>query len=157
MNKSTRERRELVDQQNEKLSMRRQCDLLTIHRSGLYYKPIGESEFNLELIRLIDEEFMRHPFKGSPQMCTYLREDLGLKVNHKRVERLYRLLALCATVPRPNTSKRNKAHKVYPYLLRKLKKLKKERPIQVAIDEHGTPEIINTDQGSQFTSTVFTN
>ncbi len=200
MNKSTQQRREFVDQQNEKLSMRRQCDLLSIHRSGLYYKPIGESEFNLELMRLIDEESMRHPFKGSPQMCTYLREDLGLKVNHKRVERLYRLMALCATVPGPNTSKRNKAHRVYPYLLRKLKI---ERPMQAwamdityilvqggylylcavidlyscyivgwslsntmealwcksvveeAVKAHGTPEIINTDQGSQFTSEVF--
>jgi len=68
MNKSTKERRELVERQDDKLSMRRQCDLLSIHRSGLYYKPIGESEFNLELMRLIDEEFMRYPFKGSPQM-----------------------------------------------------------------------------------------
>lgn len=152
-------------------------------------------------MRLMDEHYADHYFKGAKRMHTWPTMDKGYKVNQKRIERLYyRVMGLRAIMPGKHTSKRNKAHKVYPYLLRKLKI---ERPNQVwatdityipmrkgfmylvaiidlhsryvlnwsvsntmdaqwcketmeeAIAVHAKPEIINTDQGSQFTSEVF--
>lgn len=110
--------------------MVQQCLLLSIHRSGLYYKPVGETAYNLELMRLIDEEHLRHPWIGVPRMVKWLRLDMGHRVNHKRIERLYRLLGIQAVGPKPNTSKRGKGegHKVFPYLLRNLQV---DRPNQV--------------------------
>jgi putative transposase len=104
MNQSVAQRRQHVDKAHKHLSVVRQCDLLEIHRSGLYYQPVGESEENLRLMRLIDEQHLTRPWYGTPRMTTWLREDLGLKVNHKRVERLYRLMGISAIGPKPNTS-----------------------------------------------------
>lgn len=196
----TRDERRLMADRSQPVPLTRQCELLDIHRSGLYYKPCGESELNLELMRLIDEQHMLRPWYGVPRMLTWLRKDKDFAINHKRVERLYGLLGISAIGPKPNTSKRAKGHKIYPYLL---KKLKIERPNQVwamdityipvkggflylcaiidlysryvvnwslsntmsaewcrdtldeAIEMHGCPEILNTDQGSQFTSQLF--
>ncbi|MGK7389371.1 MAG: IS3 family transposase [Candidatus Cyclobacteriaceae bacterium M2_1C_046] len=183
------------------LSLVQQCMLLSIHRSGLYYKPKGESALNLELMRLMDEHYLHHSFKGAQRMHTWLTKDKGYKVSLNRIERLYyKVMGLRATMPGKHTSRRHKAHKVYPYLLRNLTI---ERPDQVwaidityipmkkgfmylvaiidlysryvinwsvsnsmdaewcrqvleeAIEMHGKPEIINTDQGSQFTSEIF--
>ena len=61
-------RRLWVEPDHAEISMRRQCDLLGVNRSGLYYQPVGESEENLRLMRLIDEEYTRHPFYGSRRM-----------------------------------------------------------------------------------------
>jgi putative transposase len=161
---------------------------------------MGETAENLLLMDLIDEEYMRHPFLGSRQLRNYLNR-LGHRVNRKRVQRLMRKMGLVSLAPKPNTSLSNKAHKVYPYLLRGLSI---ERPNQVwctdityirmsggfvyliaimdwhsrkvlswelsntmdchfcvsalerVIRLYGTPEIFNTDQGSQFTSEAFT-
>ena len=186
---------------HQRLSIVKQCDLLSVHRSGFYYKPNGESELNLELMRMMDEHYLHHPFKGARSMHTWLTMDKGLQVNHKRIERLYyRVMGLQAIQPGKHTSRRHKGHKVYPYLLRGLTV---DRPNQVwaidityipmkkgylylvaiidlysryvvgwslsnsmeadwcrdclaeAIRAHGRPEILNTDQGSQFTSEVF--
>ena len=114
-----KERRGIVDRNHNKLSIVQQCILLSLSRSGLYYKPKGESAYNLKLMRMIDEEHMRHPWKGVPRMTAWLRKDMGEPVNHKRIERLYRLMGISAIGPKPNTSKRGKGagHKVYPYLL----------------------------------------
>lgn len=184
------------------LSVVKQCEALSIHRSGLYYKPKEESTLNLELMRLIDEHYLHHPFKGANRMHIWLTKDKGFKVSKNRVERLYyRVMGLQAIMPGKHTSRRHKDHKVYPYLLRNLEVI---RPNQVwaidityipmkkgfmylvaivdlysryvinwsvsnsmdatwckqmfeeAIEQHGKPEIINTDQGSQFTSEEFT-
>ena len=182
--------------------MVRQCELLEIHRSGLYYAPKGESELNLELMRMVDEEHMLHPWLGVPRMTDWLREDKGIKINKKRIERLFRLMGISAVGPKPNTSKRGKGalHKVFKYLLRNLKAegpnhvwamdityipvkggylylcavidlysryvvgwslsntMTSEwcrRTLETAVMEHGTPEILNTDQGSQFTAKEF--
>ena len=111
----------MISKDHSKLSLTKQCNLLEIHRSGIYYKPSTESDLNLELMRLMDEHYIDHPFKGAPQMFKWLRLDKGYKVNHKRVERLYYdVMGLRATQPGRHTSKRNKEHKVYPYLLRDL-------------------------------------
>lgn len=194
------ERRSLVISRPE-LSIRKQCRILGIHRSGLYYENRGESAENLELMRLMDEHYYDHPYKGAPRMHTWLTKDKGLKVSRNRVDRLYyKVMGLRAIAPGPHTSKRCKDHAVFPYLLRDLDI---SAPNQVwatdityvplphgfmyltavidlysryvlnwsisntmeaswckemiadAIQMHGQPEIINTDQGSQYTSTIF--
>jgi putative transposase len=109
----------LVDPQDGLFSVRRQCDLLGLNRSSLYYRPKGESEENLVLMRLLDEQYTRTPCYGVLKMVVYLR-NLGYQVNAKRVRRLLRLMGLEAVYQKPNTSKPNPEHKVYPYLLRGL-------------------------------------
>jgi len=118
----------MLDKEDTHMSMRKQCDLLSINRSGLYYEPKGETPYNLELMQLIDEEFTRHPEMGVPSMTMYLRKDMHKKCGPKRVRRLMRRMGLEAIYPKPNTSKPNKAHKIYPYLLREVRV---ERPNQV--------------------------
>lgn len=109
----------LVDPQDEVLSLRGQCGLLGLNRSGLYYQTVGESEDNLGLMRLLDEQYTRTPFYGVLRMAAYLRS-LGHEVNPKRVRRLLRTMGLEAAYQKPNTSQPNPEHKVYPYLLRGL-------------------------------------
>ena len=173
-----------------------------MHRAGFYYKPKSESALNLELMRLMDEHYTHHCFKDAKRMHTWLTMDKGYKINHKRIERLYYdVMGLRAILPGKHTSRRNKAHKGYPYLLRDLKIDRSKQVwaidityipmrkgfmylvaiidlhsryvlngsvsntmeacwyaelLQEAIEIHGKPEIINTDQSSQFTSEIFT-
>jgi len=182
------------------LSVGKQCALLSISRSSFYYEPKGESEMNLDLMRLIDKQFLETPFYGVRQMTWHLRNEDHL-VNEKRIRRLMRLMGLMPIYQKPNTSKAAKGHKIYPYLLRGLRV---EKPNQVwctditylpmrrgflylvaimdwhtrkvlawrisntleaafcvdalneAIHKFGPPEIMNTDQGSQFTSFAWT-
>lgn len=200
--KTLKEKRSLVDRSELGISIAKQCELLGIHKSGLYYKPKGESPLNIELMRLMDEHYLEHPYKGARRMHTWLTKDMGYEVSQNRVNRLYyKVMCLRSLLPGPHTSKRNKAHAVYPYLLRDLEIT---RPNQVwqtdityvpmpkgfmyltaiidvysryivgwslsntmesewckevleqAIMTHGAPQIINTDQGAQYTSEVFT-
>lgn len=109
----------LIDPQDEVLSLRGQCGLLGLNRSGLYYQTVGESEENLGLMRLLDEQYTRTPFYGVLRMAAYLRS-LGHEVNPKRVRRLLRTMGLEAAYQKPNASQPNPEHKVYPYLLRGL-------------------------------------
>jgi putative transposase len=182
------------------LSVSKQCALLSISRSSFYYEPKGETEMNLDLMRLIDKQFLDTPFYGVRQMTWHLRNEDHL-VNEKRIRRLMRLMGLMPTYQKPNTSKASKGHKIYPYLLRGLRV---DRPNQVwcaditylpmrrgflylvaimdwhtrkvlawrisntleaefcvaalneAIHKFGLPQIMNTDQGSQFTSFAWT-
>lgn len=182
------------------LSVDKQCALLSISRSSFYYEPKGESEMNLDLMRVIDKQFLETPFYGVRQMTWHLRNEDHL-VNEKRIRRLMRLMGLMPIYQKPNTSKAAKGHKIYPYLLRGLRV---DRPNQVwcaditylpmrrgflylvaimdwhtrkvlawrisntleadfcvdalneAIHKFGPPEIMNTDQGSQFTSFAWT-
>lgn len=182
------------------LSVGKQCALLSISRSSFYYEPKGETELNLDLMRLIDKQFLETPFYGVRQMTWHLRNEEHL-VNEKRIRRLMRLTGLMPIYQKPNTSKPAKGHKIYPYLLRGLQVV---RPNQVwaaditylpmrrgflylvaimdwhtrkvlawrisntleadfcvealneAIHRFGPPDIMNTDQGSQFTSFAWT-
>ena len=200
--KPIKEKRTMISGDHSNLSIAKQSKLLQLHRSGLYYKPKGESELNLELMRLMDAHYIDHPFKGAKRMHTWLTMDKGYRVNRKRIERLYYdVMGLRAVMPGKHTSRRNKEHKVCPYLLRNLKVDQSNQvwatdityipmrkgfmylvaiidlhsryvlnwsvsntmdaqwcteTLQEAIDTHGKPTIINTDQGSQFTSEVFT-
>ncbi len=180
------------------LSIARQCELLSLSRSGYYYHPVGESEDNLKLMRLMDEQYLITPFYGYRRMWAHLQQK-GNEVNLKRVHRLYRLMGIEAIYCKPNLSKPCVGHKIYPYLLRNVPI---ERPDHVwstdityipmkkgflylvavmdwysryvlswelsnslessfcltALDKAllvGTPQIFNTDQGSQFTSHSF--
>jgi len=190
----------MVNHEHKPLSISHQCELLGIHRSGMYYKPRSESTLNLYLMKLIDQTIFDRPFYGVRRMTHHMRHS-GHMVNEKRIARLYKLMDIRVVYPRKNTSKPDKGHKKYPYLL---KGLKIERINQVwatditwipmkqgfmymmaiidlksryvlnwsisntmdaawctevlkeTINMHGCPEIFNTDQGSQFTSLMFT-
>lgn len=193
------EARKWIDFDNPDLTVREQCRLLGLHRSNVYYEPVPECQDNLSIMRLMDEEHMRRPCRGSRQMVDFLR-DHGLIVNRKRIQRLMRKMGIESLSPKRRTTLRTKGHRVYPYLLRNLRI---ERPDQVwcsdityiplrrgfmylvaimdwysrfviswklsnsmdvdfcieALEEafdQGSPEIFNTDQGSQFTSREFT-
>jgi len=201
MKHSLEERRLMIDRSENRLSISEQCRLLSLHRSGLYYRPCGESEENLRLMKFIDEFFLESPFTGTRKMLRYLERAHGMKVNRKRMRRLYRLMGLHTLAPKPKTTIPGQGHTIYPYLL---KGLVIDKPNQVwaadityipmrkgflyliaiidlhsrfvinwslsntmdaewcaemlreAIRLHGCPQIFNTDQGSQFTSEVFT-
>ena len=79
----------MISKDRSKLSIVKQCELLGIHRSGIYYKPKQVSLLNLELMRLMEEHYNYHPFKGAVRMHTWLTIDKGFIINHKRVERIY--------------------------------------------------------------------
>lgn len=191
----------MINKGHSKLSIVKQCILLSVYRSVFYYKIKGESALNLELMCLMDAHYLEHPYKGARRMHVWLTKDKGYKVSFNRVERLYyRIMSLRAVMPGRHTSKKGKGHKIYPYLLNNLVI---DRPNQVwatdityipmkrgymylvaiidlysryivnwslsnsmtsqwckqtlkeAIEMHGRPEIINTDQGAQFTSEEF--
>lgn len=192
-------RRQLIGP-DENVTIRRQCELLGVSRSSVYYTPVAPDPDELQLMRRIDEIHLECPFYGSRNI---VRELLGkgYLANRKRVQRLMRLMGLESVAPKPNTSKPNEEHPVFPYLLRGLTI---NRPNQVwatdityiplargfaylvaimdwhsrrvlswrlsntfdasfcvealqeAVSRFGPPEIFNSDQGSQFTSTDFT-
>jgi putative transposase len=100
-------------------SMRRQCELLGVSRSSLYYEPVAPDAEELALMRRMDELHLKRPFFGSRMMTRTLKLE-GLEVNRKRIQRLMRLMGLESTAPQPNTSKPAPEHAVYPYLLRNL-------------------------------------
>jgi putative transposase len=120
--------RGLVEVEHPRLSICRQCELLGLPRSSYYYEPATESEENLRLMRLIDEQYLECPFYGSRRMTVWLTEDKKEEVNRKRVQRLMRLMRLEVIYPKPRLSVPDRQHKVYPYLLRGVKV---ERPDQV--------------------------
>ncbi|MDQ6676898.1 MAG: IS3 family transposase, partial [Acidobacteriota bacterium] len=106
-----------MDREHGDVSVRRQCELLGVNRSGLYYEPSGESEENLELMRLLDEQYTRAPFYGSRKMVAWLRTR-GFDVNRKRVSRLMALMGIEAVYRKPKLSQPGDGHRIYPYLLR---------------------------------------
>jgi putative transposase len=120
----------MIESDHPQLSLRRQCDLLGLSRSSFYYAPAGETEENLWLMRLLDEQYTRTPFYGVLKMTAHLRglDEVRVDVNVKRVRRLMRRMGLQAIYPQPRTTIANSAHKLYPYLLRDFSV---ERPMQV--------------------------
>jgi putative transposase len=113
------EKRAIIEPDHPKLSIRRQCELLGLYRSSYYRDPVSETQENLRLMRLIDEEYTHHPFYGSRKIRDYLVR-LGHRVNRKRVQRLMRLMGLASIAPQKRTTIPAPEHKVYPYLLRGL-------------------------------------
>lgn len=113
------EKRRCIEPGHPGLSIRRQCDLIGLSRASYYRVSKQVSNEDLALMRLIDEEYTRHPFYGSRKMRDYLCR-IGHKVNRKRVQRLMRIMGIASVAPKPNSSHRAKGHKIYPYLLKDL-------------------------------------
>ncbi len=113
---------------SSKLSVRRQCALLGISRSGLYYKPRGVSDLDLDIMRMIDEQYTETPFYGVEKMTAWLRRRQGIRIGHNKVRRLARAMGLEAVYPKPRLSMPSCEHKIYPYLL---KNMEIKKPNQV--------------------------
>ena len=113
---SPKERRKMVNK-NASISLKRQCKILKLSRSALYYKPVGFSPETLDLMRQIDRVFTQYPFFGSRQIAAYLPRK-GYHAGRHRVRRLMKVMGLEAIYKRPNTSKKHPENRIYPYLLR---------------------------------------
>jgi putative transposase len=124
---SIERRRQMIDPDHPELSIVRQCELASISRSGFYYQPAGETPLNLELMRLIDRQFLETPWYGSRQMARHLRRE-GYPVGRKRIRRLMATMGLEPIYQRPRTTVPHPEHQIYPYLLREMVI---ERPNQV--------------------------
>jgi putative transposase len=105
-----------VERDHTEISVRRQCELLGVNRTSLYYEPVSESEENLRFMRLLDQQYTQTPFYGSRRMTEWLREQ-GHEVNRKRVTRLMERMGLEAVYPKPSLSQPGEGHRIYPYLL----------------------------------------
>lgn len=194
---SPTQRKAMINRSHTDLSLTRQCKLLKVSRSSLYYTPVGIDAQTLRLMNEIDRVFTKYPFFGSRQIAAYLPRN-GFHAGRHRVRRLMQLMGLQAIYKGPNTSKKHPQNPVYPYLLRKLaitqanhvwcsdityipvrrgflylvaimdwatRKVLSWRlsntldasfcveALNEAIAKYGKPEIMNTDQGSQFTGT----
>ena len=178
-----------------RVSIRRQCELLDVNRSNVYYQPVPEDPEDLELMRRMDEEFLKRPTKGVLGMVDFIR-GLGILVGPKRVRRLLRKMGIMAIYPQKNLSKLGIAKYIHSYKLRGLEVTRSNQVwcidltyipmkrgflyltaiidvysryivgwglfntldaentlgvLKEAISTFGKPEIINSDQGSQFT------
>lgn len=194
------QRRALVEPGLKGLSIMRQCEVLEIHRSGFYFKPVQMYEEDLRIMRLMDELHMEDPYRGTRRLVDELR-DRGVKIGRGKVRRLMQAMRIKAVYCVPRTTVADKARYKFPYLLRDLKVIRRNQvwavditylPIRggfmymvavidlysryvlnwsisnsmdaswvaamitEAIALHGKPEIINSDQGSQFTSEEYT-
>lgn len=183
----------------EKLSIRRQCELFGVNRSTHYYKPVEEDPEDLDVMRKMDEEYLKHPTKGVLGMVDFIKT-FGILIGPKRVRRLLRKMGVMAIYPRRNLSKLGFAKYIHSYKLRGLdithsnqvwcidityvpmehgflyltaiidvysryivgwslsNTLGAECSLKVlkqAVAKHGKPEIVNSDQGSQFTSPIW--
>ena len=107
----------MIEPGHARLPVRRQCELLELPRSTFYYQPAAESKENLQVMRLLDAQYLKTPFWGSRNMATWLRQE-GYAINRKRVQRLMRLMGLEGLAPRLKTTKPAPGHRVFPYLLR---------------------------------------
>jgi putative transposase len=188
----------MIDREH-KLSLTRQSQILELSRSSLYYESVPISARDLELMRLIDEIHLRHPYMGSRSIRDQL-QDKGHRVGRQHVSTLMKKMGIAALYRKPNLSKPHPQHKIYPYLLRNLEITRANHvwaadityipmakgfcylvaimdwasrkvlawrlsntldvsfcvdALQEALARYGTPEIFNTDQGSQFTSDAF--
>jgi len=117
--KDTRPERQAMISKDTDLPITRQCELLSLNRSTVYYRLQDVPEIDLELMRRIDEMHLKRPFYGSRRIRDWLQDE-GHDINRKRVQRLMRQMGIRALYPRPRTSKPGKGHKIYPYLLRDL-------------------------------------
>ncbi len=116
----TDQKRNLIEWNCRELSLSSQCDLLSLSKGALYYEPLTTDPFSIEVMSFIDQQHIKTPFFGSRKMVAELRKS-GYIVNRKRVQRLMRKMGISAIYPKRSLSQRNKAHKIYPYLLKDVK------------------------------------
>jgi putative transposase len=185
---------------DDNLAISKQCELIGLARASYYYEAIEESEMNLRIMRMLDEQYLITPFYGSRRMVEVLKSK-GEVVNRKRLQRLMGIMGIEAMYPKPKTSIGNKEHYKYPYLLRDLKIYKPNQvwgtdityvptefgylylvavldlfsryvvswglsdtlegdfcvdAIKIALEKSEKPEILNSDQGVQYTSKAYT-
>ncbi len=195
-----KDRAQLVRLDNLRLSVRRQCQLLQVNRSTLYYAPVPEKPENVRMMHLMDKHLTLHPTEGVNSMVYYLK-DLGYPIGPKRIRRLFKVMGRETIYRRKNLTKLGLKKYIRPYLLRGLKvthanqvwctdityiPMKKGfmymtaiidvysrkilswgisnsmstqwciNVLNDALEQYGAPEIINTDQGSQYTSAMWT-
>ncbi len=110
----------MIDKTNKKLSIRKQCNLLNVNRSRVYYKAASIAERDITMMDFIDTEFTAHPFTGVERMVDVVRLEKGIVVNHKRIRRLMRKMGLMAIYPKPRTTQSIIEHAKYPCLIRKM-------------------------------------
>ena len=110
------QKRKLIEPGHVQISIRRQCELVGLNRASYYYQAAKESGLNLELMRKIDEQYLKTPFYGWPRMTDYLHKQ-GYQINHKRVQRLMQKMGIQAIYPQPRPKQQRQQHKIYPYLL----------------------------------------
>jgi putative transposase len=103
----------------ESLSLRRQCELVGVSRSGFYYEPVPESEENLALMRRLDELHLEHPCYGSRRLRVLLHRE-GQAINRKRIARLLDVMGIETVYPRRHWSQPGEGHRICPYLLKGL-------------------------------------
>jgi putative transposase len=116
---SLERRRQMIEPEHRQRSMVRQCELVSISRSGFHHRPTGETALNLELMRLINAQFLEAPWYGSRQMARHLRREAYV-VGRKRIRRLMAKMGLMPIYQRPRTTVPNPEHRTFPYLLRDL-------------------------------------
>lgn len=116
----TEQKRNLIEWDCCKLSLNTQCDLLSISKGALYYEPVKTGQFSITVMSFMDRQHIQAPFYGSRKMVVELRKN-GYIVNRKRVQRLMVTMGIRAIYPNRSLSQRNKAHKIYPYLLKDIK------------------------------------
>jgi len=190
----------LVEPRTSQLSIRRQCELLSINRSNVYYKPVPEKPENLEMMNIMDRHLTKHPTEGVKSMV-YLLMGMGFIVGPKRIRRLFKIMGRTTIYRRKNLTKLGSKEYIKPYLLKDLKithanqvwctdityiPMRKgfmymsaiidvysrkivgwsisntmsaqwcKNVLEEAIRKHGKPEIVNSDQGSQYTSALWT-
>lgn len=109
----------MIEASHQRLSISRQCKLLSVNRSSYYYRPKPMKSEDLDLMRKIDELYLENPSSGSRTIRRQLDRE-GIRVSRKRIQRLMRLMGIEAVYPKPRTSRAHPQHKVYPYLLRDL-------------------------------------
>jgi len=114
---SLQKKRAIIEPDHKFLSIRQQAELIALHRSSYYYRPAIESEENLHLMKVMDEEYTKHPFYGSRRMTEVLKR-FNYKINRKRVQRLMALMGIEGICPKRNLSKAAQEFKKYPYLLK---------------------------------------
>ena len=117
----------MIEPGHQQLSIRRQCELVGLNRASYYYQGAAESQLNLELMRKIDEQYLKTPYYGWPRMTAHLQRQ-GYAINHKRVQRLMQKMGLQAIYPRSRPKNERQPHKIYPYLLNEVEMV---RPNQV--------------------------
>jgi len=191
---------QLVQPRTSKISIRKQCELLSVNRSRVYYKPVAEKPENIEMMNIMDRHLIKHPTEGVKSMV-FLLMTMGFIVGPKRIRRLFRIMGRNTIYRRKNLTKSGMKEFIKPYLLRNLKithanqvwctdityiPMKKgfmymtaiidvysrkivgwgisntmsaqwcRNVLEDAIARHGKPEIVNSDQGCQYTSALWT-
>ena len=197
------DKKKLLDPEHQTISLRRQCELLGLNRSTVYYRSREESSVKRKLLRLIDEIYTRSPYYGARRIAAELnRINLGFAVDRKRVRRLMEEMGIEALYPKPKLSRSDKKHVKYPYLLKGVEIERRNQiwgtdityiptnkghvylvaimdwysryvvswevsnsleayfcivALERAFRRYGYPDILNSDQGSQYTGEEFQN